>query len=101
MVNSNRAAKWDFGGRVYSDRQISNGVRGRFAELLARRSTGDALDQELSGGDKAALRGFLAFYGELNQSGDYTPAGRSGYAEPPGGYEQGGRPRRRARSSPI
>ena len=39
MVNSNRAAKWDFGGRIYTDRQIRNGMRGRFSELLPRRST--------------------------------------------------------------
>ena len=75
MVNSNRAAKWDFGGRVFTDRQIRNGVRGRFSELLVKAIDRNALDQELSGGDKAALRGFLAFYGELSQSGDYTPAG--------------------------
>jgi len=92
MVNSNRAAKWDFGGRVYTDRQIRNGVRGRFAELLSKAIDRGALDRELSAGDKSALKGFLAFYGELNQSGDYTPAGQSGYAEPPGGYAQGGRP---------
>jgi len=92
MVNSNRAAKWDFGGRVYSDRQIRNGVRGRFSELLVKAIDRNALDQELSGLDKAALRGFLTFYGELSQSGDYTPAGMSGYAEPPGGYGQSGRP---------
>ena len=35
MVNSNRAARWDFGGRIYEDRQIRNGVRGRFAAWSA------------------------------------------------------------------
>ena len=39
-----------------------------------------------------ALKGFLSFYGELNQSGAYTPAGQSGYADLPGGYTHGGRP---------
>ncbi len=92
MVNQNRAAKWDFGGRVFTNRQIRNDVRGRFSELLAKAIDRSALDRELSGFDKSALRGFLTFYGELSQGGDYTPAGMSGYAEPPGGYRAGGRP---------
>ena len=92
MVNSNRAAKWDFGGRIFTDRQIRNGVRGRFSELLAKAIDRGALDQHLSQGDKTALRGFLQFYGELNESGDYAPSGQSDYAEPPGGYADAGRP---------
>ena len=92
MVNANRAAKWDFGGRVFTDRQIRAGVRGRFAELLAKAIDRGALDQQLSQGDRTALRQFLGFYGELNESGDYSPAGQSGYAELPGGYTAAGRP---------
>ncbi|HEX8639544.1 MAG TPA: FAD-dependent oxidoreductase [Allosphingosinicella sp.] len=92
MVNSDRAAKWDFGGRVFTDRQIRAGVRGRFAELLAKAIDRGALDRELSAGDKTALRQFLAFYGELNQRGEYTPQGQSGYAELPGAYTHAGRP---------
>ncbi len=92
MVNSNRAARWDFGGKVYTDRQIRNGVRGRFSELLAKAIDRGALDQQMSQGERSALRDFLGFYGELNASGDYTPAGQSGYAELPGGYTQAGRP---------
>jgi monoamine oxidase len=91
MVNSNRAAKWDFGGRVFTDRQFRGGVRGRIAELLAKALDLGALDQQLSPGDKTALRGFLGFYGELNERGDYTPAGQSDFAEPPGGYTASGR----------
>jgi len=91
MVNSNRAAKWDFGGRIYTDRQIRNGVRGRFSELLAKAIDRGALDQQLAPGERTALRQFLAFYGELNEGGDYTPAGQSGYVEMPGGYANAGR----------
>ncbi|MEA3031381.1 MAG: monoamine oxidase [Sphingomonadales bacterium] len=90
MVNSNRSAKWDFGGRVLSDRQMINDVRGRFSELLAKAIDRGALDQELRGGDKQAMRQFLGFYGELAQNGDYRPQGRSGYREEPGGYTQVG-----------
>ena len=92
MVNSNRSAKWDFGGRVHSDRQMINDTRGRIAELLAKAIDRGALDQELRGGDKTAMRQFLGFYGELAENGDYVPQGRSGYAEEPGAYTQTGRP---------
>ena len=64
MVNSSRSTKWDFGGRVRSDRQIVNDVRGRVSELLAKAIDRGALDQELRGGDKEAMRQFLNFYGE-------------------------------------
>ena len=91
MVNSNRAAKWDFGGRVIADRQIRNDLRGRFSELLAKAVDRGALDQEMSAGEKSAMRQFLAFYGGLNERGAYTPDGRSGYVQPPGAYRDGGR----------
>jgi monoamine oxidase len=92
MVNSNRSAKWDFGGRVRTDRQMTNNVRGRVSELLAKAIDRGALDRELRGGEKTAMRQFLAFYGELADNGDYVPQGRSGYEEEPGGYAQAGRP---------
>jgi monoamine oxidase len=92
MVNSNRSAKWDFGGRVHSDRQMINDVRGRISELLAKAIDRGALDAELRGGEKEAMRQFLGFYGELARNGDYEPQGRSGYAEEPGAYAETGRP---------
>ena len=90
MVNSSRATKWDFGGRVVAARQAINDVRGRISELLAKAIDRGALDQELRGGDKEAMRQFLAFYGELAQNGDYRPQGRAGYRVEPGGYTQVG-----------
>jgi monoamine oxidase len=90
MVNSNRSAKWDFGGRIHTDRQMVNDMRGQIAGLLAKAIDRGALDQELRGGDKTAMRQFLAFYGELAENGDYRPQGRSGYVEEPGGYNQVG-----------
>ncbi len=92
MVNSNRSAKWDFGGKIYVDRQIRNGVRGRFSELLAKSIDRGALNAELAPGERSALRDFLSFYGELSRSGEYQPGGMSGYAELPGGYRRSGRP---------
>jgi len=91
MVNQNRAARWDFNGKVVTNRQMTHDVRGRFTELLAKAIDKGALDRELAGGDKNAMRGFLAFYGSLNQRGEYAPDGRSGYDPLPGGYGETGR----------
>jgi len=93
MVNANRASRWDIGGRTFTNGQMQNDLRGRLTELLAKAVDRGALDQEIPAGEKTMLRQFLAFYGDLNRDGAYTPSGRSGYAELPGGYEQNGRVR--------
>lgn len=92
MVNSNRAARSEFAGRIVSNRQLTYDVRGRFSELLAKAIDRGALDEELSGGDKNALRQFLNFYGSLGQGGAYVPDGRTGFDPLPGGYRETGRP---------
>lgn len=92
MVNSNRSAKWDFGGKVYTDRQALNDTRGRVAELLAKAVNKGALDQELTGIDKEALGQFLGAFGPLaRRDGSYRPFdGRSGYSKLPGAYGEAG-----------
>jgi monoamine oxidase len=90
MVNANRASRWDFGGRVRTNAQMQNDLRGRFAELLDKAIDRGALDREIPRGEKEMLRQFLAAYGDLDE-GRYRPTGRSGYAELPGGYRSGGR----------
>ena len=91
MVNSNRASRLDLGGRVFSDRALRSTVRGNIASLLAKAIDQKALEAELTQPDRAVLRGFLGLYGELNRKGEYTVLGRSGFAEPPGGYGVSGR----------
>ena len=92
FVNQNRAARSEFGGRIVSNRQLAYDTRGRFIELLAKAIDRNALDQELSGGDKNALRQFLNFYGSLGERGEYSPDGRSGFDPLPGAYAETGRP---------
>jgi len=92
MVNSSRSTKWDFGGQVHCTRQTLNDMRGQISSLLARAIDRNALDQELRGGEKEAMRQFIAFYGELAQNGDYRPQGRSGFAVEPGAYREAGQP---------
>ncbi|HTU11669.1 MAG TPA: FAD-dependent oxidoreductase [Allosphingosinicella sp.] len=90
MVNSNRSAKWDFGGQVHRGRQMLNDMRGQLSSLLAKAIDQGALDRELTGGDRTVMRQFLGFYGELAANGDYRPQGRSGFVREPGGYGQPG-----------
>ena len=91
MVNSNRAARWDFAGRVVANRQAIHDTRGMIAELLAKSIGRGSLDEELSKEERDGMRQFLAFYGELNDKGEYEPQGRSGYAALPGGYTDPGK----------
>ncbi|MEA3010426.1 MAG: monoamine oxidase [Sphingomonadales bacterium] len=91
MVNSNRAAKWDFGGRNVVNRQAINDTRGRISEMLSKAVKKGALDEELSGVDKSVMRGFLGAYGGLSRpDGDYKGDGRSGYSVLPGAYGETG-----------
>jgi monoamine oxidase len=93
MVNSNRASKWDFGGRTVAARQALNDTRGRIAELLAKAVNKGALDEELTGSDKESMRGFLGAFGGLSRprGGYFGVEGRSGYSVLPGAYGESGR----------
>ena len=93
MVNANRASRWDMGGRVVTNGQMTNDLRGRLMELFAKSIDRGALDQQMPAGERTMLRQFLGFYGELAENGDYVPQGRSGFAELPGGYNSAGRPK--------
>ena len=86
MVNANRSAGWDFGGRVHPERRMINDMRGQLAELLAKAIDQHALDGAASKGELEIVRQFLAPYAELNAGGRYAPQGRSGYSTPGGGY---------------
>jgi monoamine oxidase len=92
MVNTNRAARSEFKGRVVTNRQLAYDARGHLIELLAKAIDRNALDQELSSVDRKGWRQFLNFYGSLNQSGQYAPDGRSGFEVLPGAYRENGRP---------
>ncbi|HEY0115587.1 MAG TPA: FAD-dependent oxidoreductase [Allosphingosinicella sp.] len=90
MVNSNRASRIASGDLVITQAQLINDVRGGISEMLAKAIDRGALDQQMTAGDRTAMRQFLRFYGELGEGGNYTPRGRSGYTQLPGGYETPG-----------
>jgi monoamine oxidase len=91
MVNVDRSARFDFGGTPVASRQGVNDQRGRIAELLAKAIDKGALDAELTGVDKAALRGWLRAFGSLRRDGSYQGSESSGYSELPGGYDHPGK----------
>lgn len=86
MVNGNRGAKLDFGGKVVTNGQATNDTRGAFAELLSKAISRGALDQELTPADKQALLNYLGAYGDLNPERIYAGSTRAGFRDVPGGY---------------
>ena len=88
FVNTNRSAKWDFGGKVMEERQAVFDMRGRLGELLAKAIDQHALDQAMPKAELDIIRQFLAPYASLSRKGIYTPDGRSGFDVEPGGYAQ-------------
>ncbi len=88
MVNTNRSAGWDLGGRVQQERRWVNDMRGRLGELLAKAIDQHALDQSIPTDELDAVRKFLGPYAEIDASGAYSPQGRSGYSVEGGAYDR-------------
>jgi monoamine oxidase len=86
MVNVNRSAGWDFGGKVIPERRYVNDMVGRISELLAKAIDQKALDQAVPKGELEMMRQFLRFYAGLDDKGVYANQGSSGYTKEPGAY---------------
>jgi monoamine oxidase len=86
MVNANRSAGWDLGGKVRQERRMVNDMRGRLGELLAKAIDQHALDQAVPKGELEMIRQFLAPYAQLDPKGAYVPQGSSGYSVEGGAY---------------
>lgn len=91
MVNVNRSAGWDFGGKVREERQMVYGLGGRIGELLAKAIDQGALDKEMGKGELEQFRQFLQFYASLDDRGRHVGTPTSGFVEHPGGYAQSGK----------
>lgn len=92
MVNVNRSARLDFGGRAVTERQAINDTKGRFAELIAKAIDQGSLDRQITGVDRAALMTYLKQWGALDDAGAYRGSDRAGYRDDPGGYAHPGVP---------
>ncbi len=88
FVNTNRNASWDFAGKVQQERRMVNDLQGQIAELLAKAIDSRALDTVMPKAELEQFRGFLGFYGSLDDKGRYINQGSSGYLVEPGGYGQ-------------
>ncbi len=90
--NANRSAKWDFGGKVQTERRMVNDMRGHIGELLAKAIDQRALDGHVPKDELETVRQFLAPYAGLGRDGRYVPGGSSGYSVEPGAYNHVGVP---------
>ena len=71
-------------GTRIRQRVAVNDLRGHIAELLAKALDQGSLDTAISAADKARLRPFLEFYGDLGKDGRFTGTARSGLSHLPG-----------------
>jgi monoamine oxidase len=92
FINGNRAAGWDFNGRVIPGRRMLSDMTGRLGELLAKSIDRHALDAEMPKEELGQFRQFLRFYAGLNEKGVLTPQPSSGFSTWPGGYQTPGAP---------
>ncbi|HEY8433296.1 MAG TPA: FAD-dependent oxidoreductase [Sphingomicrobium sp.] len=92
FVNTDRSARWDFGGKVEAERRMVADMRGRLGELLAKAIDRHALEGLASPDELTAVREFLADYADVGKDGVYRPSGSSGYSVEPGGYDRGAVP---------
>lgn len=91
-INASRSAYlWDQdanGGAPVQMRQAVNDTRGYLSELLAKAVSQGALDQDLTGDEKAALAPFLRTYGDLADDMSFRGTERSGFVQAPGAARQ-------------
>src|SRR5262245_26266789 len=92
FVNSAIATGWDFEGKVRPGRQMTYSLRAQMAELLTKAINQGSLNAAMPKSDLDDFKGFLQFFGGLNDRGVPTAQPSYGYSDWPGGYDDPGRP---------
>jgi monoamine oxidase len=92
FINTNRAAGWDFAGKVYRERQMVFDFQGRIAELLYEATANGGLDKRLTAKEREDLKGFVRGWAGLDDKGRLQAFGNSGFEVAPGGYDHPGEP---------
>ena len=92
FVNSHMATGWDFNGKVRPGRQMVYSLQARMAELLTKAINQGALNAAMPKDELEQFKGFLQFYGGLDNKGVAAPAPAFGYSDWPGGYDDPGQP---------
>jgi len=90
FVNTNRAAGWDFAGKVHRERQMVFDLQGRLAELLVTAMDHHGLDTVMPKADRDLFGQFLRGWAGLDAKGKVQPWPNSGYSTEPGGYNRMG-----------
>jgi len=101
FVNDNRAALLhstsSFNGQPQIARRVRTDSRGYLSQLLATAVNQNALDQNLSAGDKVNILSMLRNYGDLDGTFNYAGSARGGFP----GQENIGSRRRGERVNPL
>jgi monoamine oxidase len=92
FINSNRAAGWDFAGKVYRERQMVFDFQGRIAELLHEAVVNGGLDKSLTAKERDELKQFVRGWAGLDDKGRLQAFGTSGFKVHAGAYDQPGEP---------
>ena len=90
FVNSNRAAGWDFGGKIHRERQMIGEFIGHLAAMVSQAIGKGAFDTELTKEERDGFRQFLRFWAGLDDKGKLQPTPSSGFSRWPGGYDTPG-----------
>jgi monoamine oxidase len=91
FVNEHLATGWDFGGKVRPGRQMVYSLQARLAELLATATDRHALDSIMPKDELEQFRGFLQFWGGLDDKGKALPIAAYGFSRWPSGYDDHGK----------
>lgn len=91
FVNDHMATGWDFNGKVHRGRQMAYSFQARMAELMTKAIDQGALNAAMPKEERDFFKGFLQFYGGLNDKGVPQPAAAYGYSDWPGGYDDPGK----------
>ena len=92
FINTNRAAGWDFAGKVYRERQMVFDFQGRIAELLFEATANGGLDKKLTAKERDELKNFVRGWAGLDDKGRLQAFPNSGFKVEPGGYDRPGEP---------
>jgi len=92
FVNSHMAAGMDFAGKVRSGRHAMYSFQARLAELLAKAIDQGALKAAMPKDELDQFRGFLQFYGGLDNKGNPGANTALGFTDWPGAYDDPGKP---------
>ena len=91
FVNDHMATGWDFSGKVRPGRHMAYSFQARLAELLTKAIDQGALSAAMPKEELDQFKGFLQFYGFLDDKGVARANGTFGYSDWPGAYDAPGK----------